>query len=380
MSSVIISELKKLNTSKAGKIILSWSGTSNATGYQIERSAGGKGFTTIASVGSGVTSYTDSSVRSSIVYSYRVRAKTAAGAGELSNIRTGSPRPALVIRAPSRLVASTRFSDRVQIQWNDRSNNETSFVLERSIDGKNFAVLASLKRNTTAFNDGQVLDATRYFYRVRAVRKLDSSPFSNKDSATTRPLDGEIGYWNFEEGSGGTARDASGHSRDGTILGEVTFSDGKVGQNALSFHGVGSAISHVQISDERALRFSASDSFALSAWVRPTTVPSNLQAIVSKSGKTGSFYGLFINPNGQFEFDGISRGFTGHWLANLEKRFETRLYFAGYDSNLFLDQTHGPDKLHRNSCHKILDGLLSPILQLSLNVDLVFREGVGELQ
>jgi hypothetical protein len=331
-------ELEKLDTSKTGRIMLSWNALASATGYQVERSVSGGAFTTIANLGSGVTTFTDSDVHSPVVYSYRVRATTSAGAGEASNARSGSPASPQVIRAPSRLVADTTFSDRVQIRWNDQSSNETGFVLERSADGRNFAVLASLKKNATAFTDKNVLDATRYTYRVRAVLKQNSSAFSNKDSATTRPMDGEIGYWNFEEGSGSAVGDVSGHSHRGPIVGEVTHSDGKVGAGALSFHGVGSAISHVQIRDQKALRFTAAASFTLSVWARPTAVPSNLQAIVSKSREKGAFYGLFVNPAGQFEFDGSGASIQGgtvsagwHYVVGVQdgRRHTRMLYVDG---------------------------------------------------
>jgi hypothetical protein len=244
----------------------------------------------------------------------------------------------VVIRSPAKLVANTHFSDRVLIRWTDRSNNETGFVLERSTDGRNFAPLVSLKKNATAYTDRKVLDATRYTYRVRAVRKNESSPFSNKDSAATRPLAGEVGYWNFEETSGSSARDVSGHSNTGTILGEVVHSDGKVGAGALSFHGVGNAISHVQIKDNKTLRFSANDGFTISAWVRATTVPANLQAIVSKSRETGSYYGLFADPDGKFLFASNGASIEGgtvsaawHFVVGVQdgRRHSRSLYVYG---------------------------------------------------
>ncbi len=330
--------LDTLDTSKSGQITLHWNSVANATGYQVERSIGGASFTSIASLAAGVTSFSDSSVKSGVIYSYRIRATTAAGAGEPSNTRTASPKAAVVIRAPSGLKAVTRFSDRVQISWSDRSSNETGFIIERSTDGVNFIHLASTKKNTSTYTDKQVLDATRYTYRVRAIRKQDSSAFSKSDSAITRPLDGEIGYWKFDESSGSTARDASGHSHTGTILGEVVFSEGKVGKSALSFHGVGNAISRVQIADQKSLRFSSRDSFTIAAWVRPTAVPTNLQAIISKSRESGSYYGLFANPDGHFSFQSAGASIEGgivsagwHYVVGVQdgRRRTRTLYVDG---------------------------------------------------
>ena len=54
-------------------VSLSWSASNFATGYTIYRSSGA-GFSSIASVGSGTTSYTDSSAGYSTAYTYYVEA------------------------------------------------------------------------------------------------------------------------------------------------------------------------------------------------------------------------------------------------------------------------------------------------------------------
>ncbi|MFA5099135.1 MAG: LamG domain-containing protein, partial [Candidatus Paceibacterota bacterium] len=46
-----------------------------------------------------------------------------------------------------------------------------------------------------------------------------------------------VGYWKFDEGSGTTAYDASGHNNNGTLTNGPTYTTGKVGSYALSFDG-----------------------------------------------------------------------------------------------------------------------------------------------
>lgn len=70
----------------ASAVRLSWTtpsddGGSAITGYQIERSISGGNFSTITTVGSGVTSYTDTGLTSSATYTYRISAINNVGTG-----------------------------------------------------------------------------------------------------------------------------------------------------------------------------------------------------------------------------------------------------------------------------------------------------------
>jgi len=67
-------------------INLTWTDQSNnETGFKIERALGGGAFSQVATVGAGVTSYTDSGLTASTSYSYRVRASNSAGDSAYSN-------------------------------------------------------------------------------------------------------------------------------------------------------------------------------------------------------------------------------------------------------------------------------------------------------
>ena len=80
MGSIAIS-----GTVDAGSLRLTWQDTStNEAGFKIERQSGGS-VTQLATVGSNVTSYTDSGVTNGTVYCYRVRAFNASGTSTPSN-------------------------------------------------------------------------------------------------------------------------------------------------------------------------------------------------------------------------------------------------------------------------------------------------------
>lgn len=86
--------------------------------------------------------------------------------------------------APTGLTASASGSD-IGLGWNDASNNEDGFQVERSTDGNSFQVVASLAADTTAWTDTGLAVSTTYWYRVLAFNGTGASAYSNIASATT---------------------------------------------------------------------------------------------------------------------------------------------------------------------------------------------------
>lgn len=80
----------------SSQINLTWvDNSTNETGYYIERSSnGGSSFTQIASVGSNVTSYSNTGLTASTSYTYRIRAYNANGNSAYSNTASATTRSA----------------------------------------------------------------------------------------------------------------------------------------------------------------------------------------------------------------------------------------------------------------------------------------------
>jgi hypothetical protein len=90
--------------------------------------------------------------------------------------------------APSNLTDGANASSpssAIDVRWSDNSSNESNFLLERSSDGFNFAQVASLGANVTAFTDTGLASSSTYTYRVRASNTGGFSGYSNAASATT---------------------------------------------------------------------------------------------------------------------------------------------------------------------------------------------------
>lgn len=73
------------------------------------------------------------------------------------------------------------FKPNTRLTWVDNSNNEQSFVVERSAnDTDHFSVIATLGANMTSFTDSSSLSKkTAYYYRVKATNANGSSDYSN---------------------------------------------------------------------------------------------------------------------------------------------------------------------------------------------------------
>jgi len=91
----------------------------------------------------------------------------------------------VTVNAPSDLTALAEVVGAVELSWNDNSDNETGFVVEREMGVDAYEVIANLDPNTTSYTDETVAEFTTYNYRVKAVAGDVSSDYSNVANVTT---------------------------------------------------------------------------------------------------------------------------------------------------------------------------------------------------
>ncbi|MFH1227028.1 MAG: SBBP repeat-containing protein [Planctomycetota bacterium] len=85
----------------------------------------------------------------------------------------------------------------ITLSWQDNSNNEDGFKIERSTDGVNFSQIAVLGSDITTYSDEGLTLATTYYYRVRAYNENGYSEYSNGISATITSSN----YWTKQLGT-----------------------------------------------------------------------------------------------------------------------------------------------------------------------------------
>jgi hypothetical protein len=172
------------------QVNLVWTDNSNSeTGFKIERAnnsdcSGTPSFSQITTVGSGVTSYSNTGLTSNTSYCYRVRSYTAYADSAYSSTVTVSTS----LPSPTNLTAvvSATSTTQINLTWTDNSDNENEFRLERKTGSSGtYTQIVSVATNTTAYANTGVSDGTIYYYRARACNAVACSSYSNEASVTT---------------------------------------------------------------------------------------------------------------------------------------------------------------------------------------------------
>jgi hypothetical protein len=101
-------------------------------------------------------------------------------------VNVDSGQAAVAPDAPSNLNAAPASTSQINLSWNDNSNNELGFVLERKtgLNG-NYSVVTILSPNTQNYQDKNLNDNTNYYYRLRAYNNYGSSSYTAEVNATT---------------------------------------------------------------------------------------------------------------------------------------------------------------------------------------------------
>jgi subtilisin family serine protease len=91
-------------------------------------------------------------------------------------------------KAPANLAATAISSSQINIGWNDNSDNETGFAIERCAGSgcSNFSEISRVEPNITSFADLGLTAQTTYRYRVLAFNEGGSSKYTNTAEATTQ--------------------------------------------------------------------------------------------------------------------------------------------------------------------------------------------------
>ncbi len=93
--------------------------------------------------------------------------------------------PEVIPASPSNLSANAVSPVQVNLTWNDNANNETSYEVERRLQGGSFQQIAVIGTNRSSYEDNTGTAGMTYNYRVRARNGAGASGYSNTASATT---------------------------------------------------------------------------------------------------------------------------------------------------------------------------------------------------
>lgn len=172
-------------------IDLNWRDNSaNESGFEIERSlAPLTGYVRITTTTADVTSYTSTGLDQNTTYYYRVRAINPSGQSAYSNVRQGTTL-LLLPDAPSDLAFTLVTENSMRIGWQDNSDNEANFEIQRSLTaGTGFVEVGT--PTDSYFDDAGLDEDVEYFYRVRAVNNTGPSAWITGSQSTLLLLPSE---------------------------------------------------------------------------------------------------------------------------------------------------------------------------------------------
>jgi FtsP/CotA-like multicopper oxidase with cupredoxin domain len=165
-----------------------WGNVANEVGYRVERGVADKKgviatWTQIGTTLANATGFTDTTAVAGTAYQYRVVAWNAAGA--TTSAPVGGP-AVTAPAAPTSATATVQAGPQVAIAWKDNSVNESYFVLERSVDGGAFALVAQIPAGSNtgnlSFTDKAVVSSHSYQYRLAAVNAAGASAYATTNA------------------------------------------------------------------------------------------------------------------------------------------------------------------------------------------------------
>jgi gliding motility-associated-like protein len=169
------------------QVRVAWTDNSNdETGFQIEQSLNGTSFTLVKTVAAGVTADTLSGLNPVTKYYYRIRATgTPINSSYTNIVEVTTPVDPAWPLTPSGLSASAATNTEISLTWQDNSNNETGFRIERSLNGTVFTSIDTVNADVVNFNDVGLTHSTKYYYRVQSINASGAYGYTNIADATT---------------------------------------------------------------------------------------------------------------------------------------------------------------------------------------------------
>lgn len=160
---------------------LKWTdNSSNETGFEIEKSEDSVNFEAAGTAAANSTTFEVLNLLGGFKYYFRIRAVNAATKSIWSKIvDTITDYDPNLPLTPRNLQGSALSETEISLTWDDRSNNETGFEIERSVNGINFIPLTSVNADIETHTDNGLNLASRYYYRVRAKNTFGNSYYSN---------------------------------------------------------------------------------------------------------------------------------------------------------------------------------------------------------
>ncbi len=236
-----------------------------------------------------------SGLSSSTLYHYRVKSRDAAGnlatSGDNTFTTAASPVLTSITVSPASANLQVGATQAFTATAKDQNGHPMEVPITWSSSNTGVATISATGVATAVSPGTSTITAS-------------SASISGTAAVTATLVSGPTAYWKFDEVSGTTAPDSSGHGHTGTVS-NAGWVPGRV-QNALSFNGTDSSVSAGDIDITPAL--------TISAWIKPSSLPmaGAYKDIVTKtSGGADSNYYLELYGD-QVAFGFYNNGWREH--------------------------------------------------------------------
>jgi len=158
-------------------VAINWTDNCNfEEGYRLERDPG-SGYEQVAELVADVTEYTDIGLAYNSNYSYRVAGFTS------NNISSWEISSSINIEfpSPSNLQAIILSESQIYLRWNDNSENETGYRIERD-SGNGFVEICEVPQDVIEYFDNDIDYETDYIYRVAGFTSNNISSWETSSS------------------------------------------------------------------------------------------------------------------------------------------------------------------------------------------------------
>jgi titin len=263
------------------RIVLNWTPVPGAVKYYIYERVGMTGAEYYATTSTG-TSTVRANLQPATEYCYRLQTvDSSAIPGGFSNLVCATT---LAVQAPpnapATVTATAVSSSRINVAWSSVSNADRYFVYQ-SNNGPNgtYSFINTVTQPSTSLAVANLMTNTQYCFKVASSNANGTSALSAAACDTTFVF-GLEGYWKFNDGTGTTTNDLSGHSRTATLV-NATWSaadHAPIDNDRAAVSLTGATNSSVNVNDASVWWFTAPFSFTI--WTKVQT--SNITRIAGK--------------------------------------------------------------------------------------------------